>query len=79
MSAPLLHIATSAQWRSAMDIGAVRPEPDPFLHLSTPEQVALLPPGSTPGAPTWYCCASIPTGCPRRSDGSRAFPAILIR
>jgi uncharacterized protein (DUF952 family) len=41
MSAPLLHIATSAQWRSAMDIGAVRPEPDPFLHLSTPEQVAL--------------------------------------
>ncbi len=54
MSAPLLHICTSSQWRGAARAGQVRPESldaEGFVHLSTVEQVQLpanrLYPGRT--------------------------------
>jgi uncharacterized protein (DUF952 family)/GNAT superfamily N-acetyltransferase len=36
----LLHLCTSADWRAALDDGALRPD-GPFVHLSWPEQVHL--------------------------------------
>ncbi len=36
----LLHLCTPADWRAALDDGALRP-PGPFVHLSRPEQVHL--------------------------------------
>jgi uncharacterized protein (DUF952 family)/GNAT superfamily N-acetyltransferase len=38
---PLLHLATTAEWRSHLAAGAIRPSVAPFVHLSTPEQVHL--------------------------------------
>jgi uncharacterized protein (DUF952 family) len=39
---PLLHLITPGDWRAAQAAGAVTPLPDVgFVHLSTPEQVAL--------------------------------------
>ncbi len=38
---PLLHLVTPAQWRAALDTGAIPPADAPFVHLSTPDQVAL--------------------------------------
>lgn len=39
MTAPLLHLATTAEWRAHLRAGAIIP--GTFVHLSTPEQVAL--------------------------------------
>ena len=36
----LLHLCAPADWRAALDDGALRP-PGPFVHLSRPEQVHL--------------------------------------
>ncbi|MGZ4520924.1 MAG: DUF952 domain-containing protein [Mycobacteriaceae bacterium] len=44
MSTPLLHMCTDAQWHLALDAGEIRaesPDPQRFLHLSTPQQVHL--------------------------------------
>ncbi|OLT13356.1 hypothetical protein BJF78_03095 [Pseudonocardia sp. CNS-139] len=44
MAAPLLHIVTPGEWRAALAAGAVAPPSLAevgFVHLSTPEQVAL--------------------------------------
>ena len=44
MAAPLLHIATAFEWRAALAAGVVKPaslDDVGFVHLSTPEQVAL--------------------------------------
>jgi uncharacterized protein (DUF952 family)/GNAT superfamily N-acetyltransferase len=44
VAAPLLHIATAFDWRAALAAGAVKPvslDDVGFVHLSTPEQVAL--------------------------------------
>lgn len=41
MPPPLLHLVTPALWRDALTAGAVHPSVAPFVHLSTPEQVAL--------------------------------------
>lgn len=41
VTAPLLHLATSAQWRTCLDAGVIAPSVAGFVHLSTPEQVAL--------------------------------------
>lgn len=41
MTSPLLHLVTTAQWRAVLSAGAVEPAPGPFVHLSTPGQVAL--------------------------------------
>lgn len=42
MRTVLLHLAATADWRSALTAGAIEPLPDVgFVHLSTPEQVAL--------------------------------------
>lgn len=38
---PLLHLATTAEWRSHLDAGAIVPSVAEFVHLSTPEQVHL--------------------------------------
>jgi uncharacterized protein (DUF952 family)/GNAT superfamily N-acetyltransferase len=37
----LLHLATTAEWRSHLAAGAIAPSVAEFVHLSTPEQVAL--------------------------------------
>lgn len=41
MTAPLLHLATPAQWRAALAAQQIAPSVADFVHLSTPEQVAL--------------------------------------
>ena len=44
MAAPLLHLATPAEWRAALTAGVIAPPSLAevgFVHLSTPEQVAL--------------------------------------
>lgn len=41
MTAPLLHLATTAEWRAHLAAGEVRPSVAEFVHLSTPDQVAL--------------------------------------
>lgn len=44
MTAPLLHLTTPAEWRAALASGAIAPpslRQVGFVHLSTPEQVAL--------------------------------------
>lgn len=44
MDAPLLHLSTPAEWRAALAAGAVAPpslQEVGFVHLSTPQQVAL--------------------------------------
>lgn len=40
MDAPLLHLVTTAGWRDVLARGVIDPGPGPFVHLSTPEQVA---------------------------------------
>lgn len=40
VDAPLLHLVTPARWRDALAAQAVHPTVAPFVHLSTPEQVA---------------------------------------
>ncbi|WP_346619559.1 GNAT family N-acetyltransferase [Blastococcus montanus] len=37
----LVHLVEPARWRAALGQGAIRPGPDGFVHLSTPEQVHL--------------------------------------
>lgn len=41
MTAPLLHLATTAEWRAHLAAGEIVPSVAEFVHLSTPEQVAL--------------------------------------
>jgi uncharacterized protein (DUF952 family)/GNAT superfamily N-acetyltransferase len=38
---PLLHLATTAEWRAHLAAGAIVPSVAEFVHLSTPEQVHL--------------------------------------
>lgn len=38
---PLLHLATTAEWRAHLAAGAILPSVAEFVHLSTPEQVHL--------------------------------------
>lgn len=41
MNDVLLHLATTAEWRGHLSAGAVEPSVAEFVHLSTPDQVAL--------------------------------------
>ncbi|MDT7706721.1 MAG: hypothetical protein QOG20_2328 [Pseudonocardiales bacterium] len=41
MTEPLLHLATPAEWRAHLAVGAIVPSVAEFVHLSTPAQVAL--------------------------------------
>lgn len=41
MTAPLLHLATTAEWRAHLATGEIVPTVAEFVHLSTPDQVAL--------------------------------------
>ena len=41
MIEPLLHLATPAEWRGHLAAGVIAPSVAAFVHLSTPEQVAL--------------------------------------
>lgn len=51
VTTPLLHLATSAQWRACLDTGVIAPSVAEFVHLSTPEQVALPASRIFPGHP----------------------------
>jgi uncharacterized protein (DUF952 family)/GNAT superfamily N-acetyltransferase len=41
VTAPLLHLATTAEWRAHLTAGRIVPTLAEFVHLSTPDQVAL--------------------------------------
>ncbi len=51
MTAPLLHMATPAEWRAHLTAGVIAPSVAEFVHLSAPEQVALPAYRLHPGAP----------------------------
>jgi len=41
MPSPLLHLVSAAGWRAAQSAGMIPPGPAGFVHMSTPQQVAL--------------------------------------
>lgn len=41
MTTPLLHLATPDEWRAHRAAGVIAPSVAEFVHLSTPDQVAL--------------------------------------
>lgn len=41
MPSPLLHLVTAAGWRAAQTAGVIAAAPAGFVHMSTPQQVAL--------------------------------------
>ena len=75
----LVHLIESAQWRAALDDGAVRPpslESAGFVHLSTPEQVHLPAERLYPGRRDLVLLVVDPARLPfRPRPGSRPEPA----
>jgi uncharacterized protein (DUF952 family)/ribosomal protein S18 acetylase RimI-like enzyme len=61
---PLLHLVTPDVWRAALAAGAVRPSVAPFVHLSTPAQVALPAERLYPGRDDLYLLVLDPARIP---------------
>jgi uncharacterized protein (DUF952 family)/ribosomal protein S18 acetylase RimI-like enzyme len=74
---PLLHLCTPADWRAALDTGALHPA-GPFVHLSYPEQVHLPAQRLFPGRRDLLLLVVDPARLPdpvREEPGDPADPA----
>lgn len=50
----LLHLVAPPEWRAALTVGAIHPTAAEFVHLSTPDQVAVAANGHYPGRDDLY-------------------------